>query len=77
MRRQSVVWVFILLVVFAAGAASVIASGRSDVDPARESTAAPLAVQRVGISASMRDEAVMFLVGTALIGLAVAVRRAA
>ncbi|HJR61192.1 MAG TPA: hypothetical protein VJ813_17400 [Vicinamibacterales bacterium] len=42
------------------------------VDPA------PLAVQRVAIpSSGLRDEAMMVLVGTALIGLAGAVRRAA
>ena len=40
--------------------------------------AAPVAVQRVGGQASgLRDEAAMVLVGTALIGLAAAVRRAA
>lgn len=39
---------------------------------------APLAVQRVAIpSSGIRDEAMMVLVGTALIGLAAAVRRAA
>ena len=40
--------------------------------------AAPVAVQRVTVEAfKLRDEAAMVLVGTALIGLAAAVRRAA
>jgi hypothetical protein len=40
--------------------------------------AAPVAVQQVRVGlAGLRDEAAMVLVGTALIGLAAAVRRAA
>jgi hypothetical protein len=43
-----------------------------------EVVAAPVAVQRVNLPATgLRDEAAMVLVGTALIGLAAAVRRAA
>lgn len=39
---------------------------------------APVAVQRVNLAVTgLRDEAAMVLVGTALIGLAAAVRRAA
>ena len=55
------------------------AATRTTIDDARESaSAAPVAVQRVGVPASgLRDEAAMVLVGTALIGLAAAVRRAA
>jgi hypothetical protein len=69
---------FAALVVVAAAAASAAAAGRPAADEARESTAAPVAVQRVGIRATgMRDEAAMVLVGSALIGLAAAVRRAA
>lgn len=41
-------------------------------------TAAPVAVQRVSVpSSNLRDEAAMVLVGSALIGLAAVVRRAA
>ena len=55
------------------------AATRPTIDDARESaSAAPVAVQRVGVPATgLRDEAAMVLVGTALIGLAAAVRRAA
>ncbi|MDQ3346745.1 MAG: hypothetical protein M3545_02145 [Acidobacteriota bacterium] len=61
----------------AAGAASVVAAGGPAEQP-RESTATPVAVQRLGIPATgLRDEAAMVLVGSALIGLAAAVRRAA
>ncbi len=75
MRRRLVMWMF--LIVAAAGAASALAAGRS-TDQARESTAAPVAVQRLAIPATgLRDEAAMVLVGSALIGLAAAVRRAA
>jgi hypothetical protein len=75
MRRQ---WVLLIFLVLAAvGAASVVAAGRA-VEQSTESTAAPVAVQRVGFPAmGMRDEAAMVLVGSALIGLAAAVRRAA
>lgn len=38
---------------------------------------APVAVQRVAVAPGLRDEAAMVLIGTALIGLAAAVRRAA
>ena len=37
---------------------------------------APVAVQHVPVSHGLRDEAAMVLIGTALIGLAAAVRRA-
>ena len=39
--------------------------------------AAPVAVQQVRMPLGLRDEAAMVLVGTALIGIAAAVRRAA
>jgi hypothetical protein len=74
--RRVVVLVFAVLV--AVGAASVVAAGRASVDESREETATPVAVQRVGIPATgLRDEVAMVLVGSALIGLAAAVRRAA
>jgi LPXTG-motif cell wall-anchored protein len=78
MRREWVLLMFAALAVVAAAAASAAAAGRPRVDEARDNTAAPVAVQRVAIPATgMRDEAAMVLVGTALIGLAAAVRRAA
>jgi hypothetical protein len=46
--------------------------------PPDDVTTAQIAVQRVSVPATgLRDEAAMVLVGTALIGLAAAVRRAA
>jgi len=76
MRRQFVVVVF--AVVAAVAAVSVAAAGRVAAAEPRENTAAPVAVQRVAIPATgIRDEAAMIVVGTALIGLAAAVRRAA
>jgi hypothetical protein len=75
MRRQFV-WMFLFSVI-AAGAA-VMAAGRPASDESRQTATAPVAVQRVaGPATGMRDEAAMVLVGTALIGLAAAVRRAA
>jgi len=57
----------------------VAAATRPAADEPREAAAsAPAAVQRVSVpTAGMRDEAAMVLVGTALIGLAAALRRAA
>jgi hypothetical protein len=78
MRREWVLLMFAAMVVVAVAAASVAAASRPPAEPARDSTAAPVAVQRVGIPATgLRDEAAMVLVGSALIGLAAAVRRAA
>jgi len=45
--------------------------------PEAESTAPTVAVQQPKTSIGLRDEAAMVLVGTALIGLAAAVRRTA
>jgi LPXTG-motif cell wall-anchored protein len=76
MRRQFVVVMFAVLA--AVAAASAAAAGRVAAAEPRENAAAPVAVQRVAMPATgMRDEAAMVLVGTALIGLAAAVRRAA
>lgn len=72
--------------VFGAFIAAVILVGLAAVT--NSSAAAPalgeegaggstVAVQRVSVSSPIRDEAAMVLVGTALIGLAAAVRRAA
>ena len=59
--------------------APLAAETRPSADEAREAAAtAPVAVQRVSVPGiHIRDEAAMVLVGTALIGLAAAVRRAA
>ena len=47
-------------------------------EAASETSAAPVAVQHVRVALpGLRDEAAMVLIGTALIGLAAAVRRAA
>jgi hypothetical protein len=46
-------------------------------EAAGETSAAPVAVQQARVAPGLRDEAAMVLIGTALIGLAAAVRRAA
>jgi hypothetical protein len=56
-------------------ASSSAAAGRPS-EQMHKSAAAPVAVQRVSLPA-LRDEVAMVLVGTALIGLAAAVRRSA
>ena len=80
MRRQYVSFMFAgLVVLIVLWAAPIAAATRPTVDQ-RETSApvAPVAVQRVSIPATgLRDEAAMVLVGTTLIGLAAAVRRAA
>jgi len=56
----------------------LIASPLSATAPKEVRTAEPaVAVQQVSLSVALRDQAAMVLVGTALIGLAAAVRRAA
>ena len=76
MRRAIGLVVFALMMCSALLAA---AATRPAADEPREAAAsAPVAVQRVSVSGiHVRDEAAMVLVGTALIGLAAAVRRAA
>jgi hypothetical protein len=71
--------VFGLLVFGLMCSAPLAAATRPGPDEPREAAAsAPVAVQRVGLPGThVRDEAAMVLVGTALIGLAAAVRRAA
>src|SRR5687768_1936459 len=75
MRRRVVSWVFagaVGLMAPVAAASPAVEDGRDTVAPT------PVAVQRVSVPAfGLRDEAAMVLVGTALIGLAAAVRRAA
>jgi hypothetical protein len=79
MRKKIVSLVFSLMVAGAIGflAAPMTATAR----PAEDETVQPapaVAVQRFTLPATgLRDEAAMVLVGTALIGLAAAVRRAA
>jgi hypothetical protein len=76
--RRAVLLVFAVLVVAGVASAAVGAAARPQVEESREPEAAPVAVQRVNIPATgIRDEAAMVLVGSALIGLAAAVRRAA
>jgi hypothetical protein len=69
----------LLLSVITAGMLALSASPAFAGNPDDEAVApAPVAVQRVSTpSTGLRDEATMVLVGTALIGLAAAVRRAA
>jgi hypothetical protein len=75
MRRATGLLVFGLMMC----SGSLAAATRPGADEPREAAAsAPVAVQRVSVSGfHVRDEAAMVLVGTALIGLAAAVRRAA
>ena len=72
MRRQ--------LVSLTLAGMAVLTTGLS-ASPATDdtvATAAPtVAVQRVSLTPTVRDEATMVLVGTALIGVAAAVRRSA
>jgi hypothetical protein len=58
---------------------ALMASPLSAANPPKEArTAEPaVAVQQVRVPMALRDQAAMVLVGTALIGLAAAVRRAA
>jgi len=68
-----------LMFVGVMGLASVLAATATTQEEGRETVATPpVAVQRIGLPATgLRDEAAMVLVGTALIGIAAAVRRAA
>lgn len=69
-----------LLSVTFAGMLALMASPPATADTPEDETAAaaPVAVQRVSLpSFGLRDEAAMVLVGTALIGLAAALRRTA
>lgn len=78
MRRQ-IVFVMFVGVMGLASLASVLAATANTQEDGRETVATPpVAVQRVSLPATgLRDEAAMVLVGTALIGIAAAVRRAA
>ena len=67
-----------LLFAVVAGLLAFMAPMATADTPDGETAAAPVAVQRVSLpSMGLRDEATMIIVGTALIGLAAAVRRAA
>jgi hypothetical protein len=73
MRRQVISFTFFGFVTLLA---TPMIAGAATSAP--DDTAATVAVQRVAVPATgLRDEAAMVLVGTALIGLAAAVRRAA
>lgn len=74
MRRKLGVFMF----AGAMGIGAVAASGRTVEDTSRVEPATTVAIQRVSIPATgMRDEAAMVLVGSALIGVAAALRRVA
>ncbi len=76
MRRQ----IFSLMFVGVMGlwAASLLAATTTQEDGRETVAPGPVAVQRASLPATgLRDEAAMVLVGTALIGIAAAVRRAA
>jgi hypothetical protein len=77
MRRQFGILTF--AGVMGLGAVAASSATGTTIDDARQvETTAPVAVQRVTMPATgIRDEAAMVLVGTALIGLAAALRRAA
>jgi hypothetical protein len=75
MRRQFVTWMFVAGVGLAA---PLGASASPATDESGDGSITPVAVQHVTVpAAGLRDEAAMVLVGTVLIGLAAAVRRAA
>ena len=74
MRRQLVTLAFAGLTAWTATVSASPAAG----EEAASTPAATVAVQRVSVPLpGLRDEAAMVLVGTVLIGLAAAVRRAA
>ena len=75
MRLQHAV---ITLAVLAATMVSFIGAARVSTAEPREAVAVPVAVTRAAVpEVELRDQTAMLLVGTALIGLAAAVRRAA
>lgn len=75
MTRVAGQW--ILAATIAVVSAPLAVSAEPGGERTRESVTAPMAVQRVSTTGlGVRDEAAMVLVGTALIGLAAAVRRA-
>ena len=77
MGRLLIITLTAMLLVGLAGSAA-LAAARPAPNDTREAAVAPVAVQHVPMPASgIRDEAAMVLVGTALIGLGAAVRRAA
>lgn len=77
MRMHLMSIAFSALMAVLATPAALSASPKADTETP-VAAAQPVAVQRVAVpSAGLRDEAAMVLVGTALIGLAAVVRRAA
>lgn len=73
MRRRCVSFAILGLV----AATPILGADVAEAPAATVSASAPVAVQQASAPAWLRDEAAMVLVGTALIGLAAAVRRAA
>lgn len=78
MRRQVSKLVLTATLVLAGTPLMAVGGPVSSDSPEPSASQAPVAVQRVAVPANgIRDEAAMVLVGTVLIGLAAAVRRAA
>lgn len=75
MRRLCAFWIFAMFLAF--GGASIASASPSAGHAAEASADAQGFVQRTSVNLGIRDEAAMVLVGTMLIGLAGAVRRAA
>ena len=75
MRRQ--VRSLMLAGFVACCAAAPFAAPRAGVEDAKEAQQTTVAVQRVSLHDGLSNEAAMVLVGTVLIGLGAAVRRAA
>jgi hypothetical protein len=75
MRLQHAV---ITLAVLAVAMLSFVGAARVSTAEPREEVAVPVAVTRASVpEVELKDQTAMLLVGTALIGLAAAVRRAA
>jgi hypothetical protein len=74
MRRHVASWIF---AIFVGGLSASSAASPSAAAAAESGADAPAVVQQTAVDLGIRDEAAMVLVGTFLIGLAGAVRRAA
>jgi hypothetical protein len=77
MRRQVAFWIFVITLGLGAWRASSAIAGPSFGGAAEAIADAPLVVPRSSVNLGIRDEAAMVLLGTILIGVAGAVRRAA
>lgn len=77
MRRQLVSLTIAGMAVLTTGLSASPATDDTVATAAPTVAAPTVAVQRVSLTPTVRDEATMVLVGTALIGVAAAVRRSA